>query len=236
MSRSPLHWIVRTLVLAAVLIGHVAAAQDRAATHNPGVIPIAGRYAGLTYGEWSARWWQWFWATSTADAPTLDSTGALAAEGQSGPVWFLTWPLIEPTVVREITVPQGKALLFPATNHDSLFDLPQTATLEQRQEAAMAIFQWIVSTSAEVDGAPIENLTSYAAVSPPYNVQLPPDNIFGAPAGTYGPTFSAGYYVLLAPLSAGRHTVHFAFSFYWPPANQVLSLDTTYLVNVIPRN
>ena len=229
--------VVRALAFVlVVLTGRVASAQSHAAAHNPGVIPIEGRFAGLTYGEWSARWWQWYWATATVDSPSLDPTGALAGEGQSGPVWFLTWPLVDPTATREITVPVGKALLFPATNHDSLFDLPPTATPEQRRQAALSIFDWIVSTSADVDGRPIENLTSYRAVSPEYSVELPPDNIFGAPAGTYGPTFSAGYYVLLAPLSRGLHTVHFAFSFYWPPANQVLSLDTTYIVNVVPRH
>src|SRR4029434_2978255 len=97
-------------------------------------------------------------------SPSLDPTGAMAAEGQSGPVWFLTWPLVDPVAVREITVPQGKALLFAATNHDSLFDLPPTATPNERRQAAMDIFQWIVSTSADVDGVPIHDLTSYAAV------------------------------------------------------------------------
>src|SRR5262245_19566981 len=169
---------------------------------NPGVVPIQARYAGLTYGEWSARWWQWYWATATEDSPSLDTTGVLAGEGQSGPVWFLTWPLVEPNVVRKITVPAGKAILFPATNHDSLFDgLPPNATLTERRKAAEAIFEWIVDTSASVDGVPIKDLTSYAAVSPAYDVELPANNIFGVPGGTYGPTVSAGYYVLLRPLS-----------------------------------
>ena len=225
-----------TLMLLALFVAHpLPSAFGQSNPHNPGVVPITGRYAGLTYGEWSARWWQWFWATSTVDAPTLDTTGALAGEGQSGPVWFLTWPLVEPSVVREITVPAGKALLFPATNHDSLFDLPPGATLDERREAAKAIFQWIVDTSASVDGVAIEDLTSYAAVSPAYNIELPANNIFGAPAGTYGPTFSAGYYVLLTPLSVGRHTVEFSFQFFWPPAGGVLSLNTTYHIDVVAR-
>src|SRR5262245_5693415 len=203
--------------------------------HNPGVVPTTARYAGLTYGEWSARWWQWFWATATADAPTLDTTGALAGEGQSGPVWFLTWPLVEANVVREIRVPAGKALLFPATNHDSLLDLPPSATLDERRKAAPAIFRCIVASSAPVDGVPSTELTSYAATSPAYDVTLPVDNIFGVPAGTYGPTFSAGYYVLLKPLAVGRHTVEFSFQFFWPPAGQVLSLSTTYFIDVVGR-
>ena len=226
-----------TLVLLALFVaGPLPDVFAQPSPHNPGVVPKTAHYAGLTYGEWSARWWQWFWATSTADAPTLDTTGVMAGEGQSGPVWFLTWPLVEPNVVREITIPAGKALLFPATNHDSLFDLPPSATLDERRQAAEAIFEWIVSTSASVDGVPINDLTSYGAVSPAYNVELPVNNIFGAPAGTYGPTFSAGYYVLLKPLPVGRHTVEFSFQFFWPPAGQVLSLSTTYHIDVVGRH
>ena len=225
------------VVLLVLVAGPIPDALGQPGPHNPGVMPATGRFAGLTYGEWSARWWQWYWATLTADSPSLDTTGALAGEGQSGPVWFLTWPLIEPNVVRKIKVPAGKALLFPATNHDSLLDgLPPNATLDERRKAAEAIFEWIVATSASVDGVPIEDLTSYAAVSPAYNVELPANNIFGIPAGTYGPTFSAGYYVLLTPLSVGRHTVEFAFDFFWPPAGKVLSLNTTYDIDVVARH
>jgi hypothetical protein len=225
------------ILLVLVVAGPLPDVFAQPSPHNPGVVPMTAHYEGLTLGEWSARWWQWFWATSTADAPTLDPTGVMAGEGQSGPVWFLTWPLTEPfTVVREITVPAGKALLFPATNHDSLFDLPPGATLDERRKAAEAIFDWIFATSASVDGVPIKDLTSYKAVSPAYNVELPANNIFGLPAGKYGPTFSAGYYVLLKPLPVGRHTVEFAFQFYWPPAGQVLSLSTTYHIDVVARH
>jgi hypothetical protein len=224
------------VLLSLLVAGPISKASAQPSPHNPGVVPKTAHYGGLTYGEWSARWWQWFYATLTPDSPALDTTGALAGEGQSGPVWFLTWPLDKPfDVVREITVPSGKALLFPATNHDSLLDLPPSATLDERREAAKAIFDWVVSTSASVDGVPIKDLTSYAAVSPAYNVEIPVGNIFQLPPGTYGPTFSAGYYVLLKPLSVGRHTVEFSFQFFWPPAGAVLSLNTTYLIDVVAR-
>jgi hypothetical protein len=233
MFRKPSLSILCLLVTLLCVTGPVFA-QTNHKNPNPGVIPIQGQYAGLSYGEWSAQWWQWFWANSTPTSPALDDTGANAAAGQSGPVWFLTWHLTNPTTVRDVTVPAGKALLFTATNHDSLFDLPPTASLDERREAAEDIFQWITFTAAEVDGVPIKALTSYKAVSPPYNVTLPPGNIFGAPPGPYGPTFSAGYYILLTPLPPGQHTIRFYFKFFWPPAGQVLSLDNTYHLTVLP--
>jgi hypothetical protein len=225
------------VVLSLLVAGSTSTAFAQPSPHNPGVMPITGRFAGLTYGEWSARWWQWYWSTLTADSPSLDKTGALASEGQSGPVWFLTWPLVDPSAVRRITVPAGKAILFPATNHDSLLDpLPPNATLDDRRKAAEQIFDWISFTAASVDGVPIKDLTSYAAVSPAYDVEVPANNIFGIPPGKYGPTFSAGYYILLRPLSVGHHTIEFSFDFFWPPAGKVLSLNTTYEIDVVGRN
>jgi hypothetical protein len=100
--------------------------------------------------------------------------------------------------------------------------------------AAQAIHTDVAAFRQALQSVPIQNLTSYKAVSPPYYVTLPPGNIFGLPPITYGPTFSAGYYVLLHPLPPGQHTIHFYFEFYWPPAGQILKLNNTYLLTVLP--
>src|SRR5262245_28763205 len=123
MHRKPSLFVL-CLFATVVCASNLALAQTSHRNLNPGVIPINGHYAGLSYGEWSARWWQWFWANLTPSSPVLDDTGANALVGQSGQVWFLAWHLTNPATVRNITIPTGKALLFPATNHDSLFDLP----------------------------------------------------------------------------------------------------------------
>src|SRR4026207_1083264 len=111
-----------TLMLLVLLAaGPLPDALAQSSPHNPSVVPITAHYAGLTYGEWSARWWQGGWATAGVGsrprwrdrggrgrwppppvAPRhLDGTGVLAGEGQSGPVWFLAWPLVEPNAVRQ---------------------------------------------------------------------------------------------------------------------------------------
>jgi hypothetical protein len=45
---------------------------------------------GLTYGDWTARWWQWAYSIPKDTNPAYDDTGKYCAEGQYGPVWFLT--------------------------------------------------------------------------------------------------------------------------------------------------
>src|SRR5213594_853400 len=44
---------------------------------------------GVSYGAWSARWWQWALSIPKATNPILDTTGANCAQAQSGPAWFL---------------------------------------------------------------------------------------------------------------------------------------------------
>src|SRR5574341_1319356 len=56
---------------------------------NPGVLPPRATAYGMTYGEWSARWWQWGLGQPAATNPIDDPTGAFCDVGQSGPVWFL---------------------------------------------------------------------------------------------------------------------------------------------------
>jgi hypothetical protein len=52
--------------------------------------PTNSKPYGLTYGEWSAKWWQWAMSIPTKDSPIVDKTGAKCAVGQNDPnVWFL---------------------------------------------------------------------------------------------------------------------------------------------------
>ena len=67
-------------------------ADDRAEVGgqgNPGVLPPNSSVLGKSYGEWGAEWWKWAVSIPLAINPMNDQTGANAAQGQSGSVWFL---------------------------------------------------------------------------------------------------------------------------------------------------
>jgi hypothetical protein len=70
---------------------------------------------GLSYAEWSAKWWQWASGIPAAQNPLFDTTGEFADQEQSGHVWFLAGAF-GGTVERTATVPVGKALFFPILN------------------------------------------------------------------------------------------------------------------------
>jgi hypothetical protein len=90
--------------------------RDQVGVANPGIHPPCSKPYGLTYGEWSARWWEWIESIPTAKNPNFDTTGAHCAEGQTGPVWFLAGDF-GGTVVRHCTIPTGVSVLFPVIDN-----------------------------------------------------------------------------------------------------------------------
>ena len=76
---------------------------------------------GLTYGQWTVKWWEWIWSIPDSNSPLRDNTGKNADVNQpEKDVWFLvgTWAtetmLTIPT--RKVTIPFGRSLLFPIIN------------------------------------------------------------------------------------------------------------------------
>ncbi len=154
---------------------------------NAGVVPPQSTYLGMTYGEWGAAWWQWAFALPLdSHHPLNDLTGANAAVGQSGKVWFLgglwwptggTPPPVGP-VTRHITVPAGTSLFFPIANGENTFvELPGVKSITE----LWATNDWLNSVRdqnlyATLDGRKLHELTSYLANSPLFKVWLPYEN------------------------------------------------------------
>jgi hypothetical protein len=190
-------------------------AQAGSSNPNPQVFPPGFNPYGNTYGEWSARWWQWALSIPAATNPTLDATGANCAEDQIGRVWFLAGSS-GGTFDRTCPVPAGQALFFPILNAAfgaAVFDceptLPEVPCNVPTLRAAAAASMDPVTIEASIDDVPLLKLNDYRVQSPVFSVTLPEGNIVGQPPGTYAPMVSDGYWLMLAPLSAGEHTIHF---------------------------
>jgi hypothetical protein len=206
---------------------------------NPAVLPPNSHPFGRTYGQWSAAWWKWVMelplTTSTgATHPFMDDPRFDVTEGQSGEVWFLTAPF--GTVTRSITLPAGKALFVPILTAEAsnLEGLGNTAAEQRANATATAEAIVVSSLSFSVDGVATENLAAYRAVSPQFSFTAPTPWIFGDVGGS-GKAVGDGYYIMLAPLSAGHHTIHFAGTYDFGGAN-VFSLDMTYNITVQPKS
>ncbi len=203
---------------------------------NPGVMPPQSHPFGKTYGEWGAAWQQWVFMTTTANCPVTDNTGEHALVGQSGHVYFLAgsfgelpgtpWACPNP-VRRNVTIPAGTALCVPINNWGLCYpeDLPGVP----EDQAVETMYAWLdaffdpmpeSNLECEVDGVPVTNLRSYRAQSDPFLIYAPADNVENdlmqyflndssfVYAEGWHLSVSDGYYVMLAPLSAGPHTLH----------------------------
>lgn len=213
--------------------------QGRAPS-TAGVLPPQSRPYGLSYGEWSVRWWQWAYGLPVAGHPLFDETGADCAAGQSGPVWFLGGVFnVSGTATRDqCTVPAGKALYFPIINveWDNICP-PMDPGLSVDELAAMSAWFMDLATDLEcdVDGQPVQNAASYRFTGDPFAVQMPADNIWNlycsTPGGNYYPLVPDGYFIMLAPLAPGPHTIHFRGTI-GDPVN--FTLEITYHLTVAP--
>lgn len=76
---------------------------------NPGVLAPDAKLAGLTYGEWGERWWQWAFSLHHNDFSDCTENQTFS------PVWFLAGTT-GGSATRSCTVPAGKNIMFPIIN------------------------------------------------------------------------------------------------------------------------
>jgi hypothetical protein len=142
-------------------------------------------------------------------------------------------------------------LFFPIINLqcDNQFDdltVPEHRLTEaQLRACAAGVITANPSLSATIDGVPVTNLQSYRAISPVFSYDYPAaglPTIFGcavrcagggslagtlANTGVFPGAVGDGIYLMLAPLSTGKHTIRFTAAI--PPG---FSLDVTYNITV----
>jgi hypothetical protein len=212
------------LALTVLLAGVVASAQP--APGNPG--------SGQAPDQWTAQWWQFVISFPAPGNPLLDdgTAGDTCAIAQRGPVWMLGATVLPAPVTRHCTVPEGKALLFPVANIVDVNVAAQSAS-ELRAEID-PIIDGAINMAVEIDGSPLagfqQQRQAYRVRSPAFEITLPPDNLFGLPAGTYSPAVADGYYVTLDHLTVGHHTIHIHGEL--PLGGYVA--DVTYQLDVVP--
>lgn len=227
--------------VAAMAMADSALVQEAAANGNanPGVIPSQAKPHGLSYGQWGARWWQWALSFSAADVPYFNTGGAVdLSAGQSGKVWFLAGANYGLTGPRTGTVPAGTSLFFPLANY--LNDYPCPPEFGFEPDPGETIEEFLQRTGndsvpeftdlfAEIDGVPLGDLNDYRATSSQFTFTADPAlSAISDPCitGTPQPGVAIGYWLFLAPLPPGEHTLHFGA----PSWGQ----DITYNLTVVP--
>jgi hypothetical protein len=200
----------------------------------PYIFPADSQPYNLTYGEWTAKWWQWAESIPTEVNPQLDMTGENCAQGQNqtGPVWFLAGTPGGFTE-RTCTIPAGKAILFPVYN---AINIAAGADINESEEDLRAgvknMADAVIALEASIDGTPVPNLWSYRIEAPTFNATFPSDNVFGIPEGSYM-SVADGYWVFLEPLPPGQHEIRLHAVATDPTATSFQNFETAVTYNLI---
>jgi hypothetical protein len=165
---------------------------------------------GISFTEWTEKWWQWFLSIPKAKSPAADTDGRYCAEKQTdSAVWFLAGTM-GGSAKRGCIIPEGKAILFPIiTDEQSFAEKPDFHSDQELEALVKSEADKVIEMNVSVDGIKVSNPRKYRARTMPFDAVFPPNNIWGVKPG---PTRAAadGYWLFLKPLSSGKHTIYFS--------------------------
>lgn len=205
--------------------------------------PISHPY-GKSYPEWVVKWWRW--SDSLTQDPNVIGDGSL---NQSGHVWFLGGLTFDHISNRSAVIPSGTALFLaletadefniwedPSTHDNGFPEVPASELLVD----VHSIFDGASRISLKIDGRPVHDMDDFRFTAPlfsDYYLDVGPyAEYFGSLGAPYfppqpvSPVAAEGYFVMIPPLSVGRHSIFYTIDV---PALGVVN-DVTYTIIVKP--
>lgn len=200
--------VVSSIQSGSNLLYQLTKAESLSEIHSSPIYSAYDNPYGMSYGKWTARWWEWAYSIPLKINPAYDNTGKLCSINQTSPVWFLPGTYGH-EVVRKCTLTNNTSILFPILNSEcSYAEFPYLKNETQLRDCAKAEQDKINSLEASIDGIKLANLNQYRIQSPLFNFTLPEDNILHLKPQTTQ-AVSDGNWIFLRPLSIGNHTISF---------------------------
>ncbi len=201
--RIPIIIAVTVVLLLGTVFGAYALSNAK-----PKVLPPTSKVQGLTYGEWLAKWWQYALSIPAPQNPIIGGIGANCAFQRIGDVGLVLADSMAGVPIN-CEVPAGMKLYFEVLG-------AECSTLEEapfyggNEAELLACAQALVpqDLQASLDGVTVPNLSKYFSTSPLYEFTVPEDNALETPGSASGKSIGSGVYLMLAPLSPGKHTIH----------------------------
>jgi hypothetical protein len=237
MNSNTNYWQSIVAVLVAVLAPTVAPTTSFAQSFTIIAPDTANDQTGMTYGGWSAVWWQWDFSIPVPSNPTFDTTGQNCQVQQSRPVFFLAGSATGESVTRTCPVPSDTPLFFPIINAECSNVEPKPffgSTVAERLACVQKIIDGvgIGSLKATIDGVDVAGLKDFRFASPDFDFTMPAqNNILFLPRVTSGRSTSDGYWLMFKLLSPGTHVLHFEGRFV-SGVGKGFSQDVTYILTV----
>ncbi len=166
---------------------------------------------GKPYAVHAADWWKWAVAQPASVSPLLDETGENCAQGQSGLTWYLAGTFSGESVTRTCKVPVGRTLVFPVIN-SAYFAFPSDPAEQKTEEFLRAQVEGVADAtnlSVTIDGVAVRDVRRFLVDSVVFSARLPVDNVFGTDELVLSPAVDRGFYLAVAPMLPGKHTIKF---------------------------
>ena len=184
---------------------------------------------GESISHYTVLWWNWFYSILPGpEHPLLDKTGERCAVNQSGKVWYLlAGPPNGEKVRRTCSVPSDKYILIPLLNKGGWLRkggckaVIRAYGLDDASVKTMEVY---------IDGKQVDAPKQYHYKSPGcFRMR---GNLVSASKYGEFPAASDGYWIMLKPMSKGKHTISFKSSYeikgQEPELDQLVSYDVFY--------
>jgi serine/threonine protein kinase len=205
------------------------------------VPPGDARLNGRSYAEWAAAWWKWGLEMPPTNAtgvvhPYIDSPRFDVTASQTSEVWFLAAPF--GVVRRSYEIPFGKSLFFPIVCAESSSIEPPPFYGATASDQAATARDWVdhtVNLFCELDGVPLLNLEAFRTQNRQVSFTAPSPWL-QAETGGKGTFSGDGYFIFLAPLAPGHHTLRYGATVQFArprdPFDEQFEIDMTYQITV----
>lgn len=194
--------------------------------------PPGAMVAGKSIADWSTNWWRWALALAPPGDPFTDTSGHYANVNQSGPVFLLAGSN-GGTMTRRFHVPVDTYILMPfLVGVSSQLQVGFDKTETQIRQAVQQLTDPIDSLHASFDGVSISqtDLFTHREISPDFSFVAVSGNQMGVPPGNSGIAVANGYFLMLAPLPPGLHTLKYGAG----ATAYGLYIDETDTISVMP--
>ncbi|QLQ31492.1 MAG: hypothetical protein HZT40_07680 [Candidatus Thiothrix singaporensis] len=163
---------------------------------------------GRLVSEYPNIWWQWTYTMPREVNPVRDLTGEHCQEGQKGGVWFLAGGYGSSKISRKCEIPKNDYIFFPIINMLYYPRGDAQILCESVKRNAALNNDKLLSIEVSLDGMVAMN---------PAHTRMSSDNCFdlmgGIPSDQHPPKIfpsaTDGYWVMLKPLSEGKHILKF---------------------------
>jgi hypothetical protein len=177
---------------------------------------------GISYKNWTAKWAAWQdgipnsynWNFKNTPGVNYVPKDCSYMQDPSSPVFFLPWVGAEQGTYVTVTciVPHNKAILISVDGGTADYSDPSVKTKTpselNRLVTSSNIYPNEFKTTLDGHSLDLINDEAHKVTSDLFNLTLPKDNVWGEPEGP-DKAITQGWWLMLKPLSAGEHTVHY---------------------------